>query len=90
MGDQWCVCVCVCPLSIRTAMRHWASPEFVRPLDCYTDGVHYRGQVGFKKEQTGASSSGNPTDQLMYASLSPKHPQLVQWAYATVGLKADR
>ena len=32
-------------VSIRIAMRHRASPEFIRPRNCITDGVHYQEQA---------------------------------------------
>ena len=62
-------------VSIRTSLRHRASPKFIGSRNCVTDGVHYREPTQVA-QQTGASYSGNSMDQLIYAPLFP-HPLLV-------------
>ena len=45
-------------VSIRTAMRHRASPEFTRPRTCVTNGVHYREPARASSSQ-GSSVNGS-------------------------------
>ena len=77
-------------VSIRTVIRHRASPEFIRSRDCITDDVHYRESVGTGPvvlkvgQQTGALYSGNPMDQLMCALFSHTH----YWYYSGYILQA--
>lgn len=68
-------------------MSHRASPEFMRSRKYVAYGIHYRetartGTVVLKlAQQTGASYSANPIDQLMRSPLFPHLLLLIQWAF---------